>query len=141
MSKKLKPIVLTLLLAVITALPGICAGVYQAPGGSAPIGAVTQSGSWSVTSTPTGLAAAQMTSVTQAVPASDTTVTLTAASQNVVIINQSTSATLYVNFNGTATTSNGGIAPGAALKYSGVAVSSVHVLGSAAAGNFVVFAN
>src|SRR5271165_1719884 len=88
-----------------------------------------------------GLPAASITSTTTAIPNSSTLVTLTAPSTNVVIVNQSASATLYINFNGAATSSNGGIAPGATYIYSGVAISTFHVLGSAASGNYVIFAN
>lgn len=103
-------------------------------------------GSVAVTSTvnPTGTTAANATSVTAAIPATSTTVTLTAASSNITLWNYSSTATLYFQPNsaGTATTSNFGIPPGFAFTFTGLpAISSFKVIGSAASGNYGVFAH
>lgn len=80
---------------------------------------------------------ANITNVTAAIPASSTTVTLTAASGSICIFNLSSTATLYINFTGgTATTSNFGLPPGAGYAYNGSPISAFKVIGSAASGNF-----
>lgn len=92
-----------------------------------------------------GLTAANITTTTTAIPSSAATVTLVAAASSIVISNLSPSATLYVRFDGVAPTagtgSQAGIAPGAAYVYQGVPLSSFKVIGSAASGNYSVFAN
>lgn len=103
-------------------------------------------GSVAVTSTvnPTGTTAANATSLTAAIPASSTTVTLTAAASNITLWNYSSTATLYFQPNsaGTATTSNFAIPPGAAFTFTGLpALSAFKVIGSAASGNYGVFAH
>jgi hypothetical protein len=84
---------------------------------------------------------ASFTSVNGALAATANTVTLTAASQNIVITTSAAAAIAYVNFNGTATTSNYAITPGTSFTYSGPAISSFSILGATAAGTYSVFAH
>jgi hypothetical protein len=59
----------------------------------------------------------------------------------VTILNASSSATLYFSLVSPATTSNFGIPPGIAYSYTGAPVSAVYIIGSAASGNYNVFAH
>lgn len=82
------------------------------------------------------------TSVTAAIPASSTLVTLTAGSTQVTVVNYSSSATLYVNMYGsTCTTNNFSLAPGAAKTWDGDVYTTFSILGSAASGNYGVDAH
>jgi hypothetical protein len=103
------------------------------PGAPAQVPSVTQG---SGGQGPTG-----ETSTTAAIPASSTTVTLTAPSGYITIVNLSTTTTLYFSAVSPATTSNFAIAPSSAFSYSGVPLSVFYVIGSAASGNYSVLAH
>ena len=91
---------------------------------------------------PIGLEAAKSTSVNDLIANTAWTVTLTAPSSNITIVNASTSTSLYMNLAGTATTSNFLIPAGAAFTFTGLPpVKTFSLIGSAASGSYAVFAH
>lgn len=96
---------------------------------------VTLSGSAPVTQ-------AQITSLTASVPNASTTVTLTHASTHLIIKTDPSAAILYVNLtNGTATTANFRIDPGAGLSLDNMpSITAFKILGASATGTYSVAA-
>lgn len=84
---------------------------------------------------PTGI-----TSTTAAIPNTSTTVTLVAAANTITITNYSSTTILYINPNGAATTSNFAIAANSSFTYDGSGLSQFQIIGSAASGNYGVWA-
>lgn len=88
-----------------------------------------------------GVAQASITNTTASIAASDTTVTLAAASRHVIIKSDVGAAAIYVDLaNGTATTADFKIDPAGSVTYEGPAISSFHYIGASAAGNISVLA-
>jgi hypothetical protein len=83
---------------------------------------------------------AGITSTTAAIPNTSTTVTLVAPSNVITINNYSGTTIIYINPNGAATTSNFSIAPNSSFTYDGSPLSSFQIIGSAASGNYGVWA-
>lgn len=108
------------MIAAMPSAPAQVPGATQGPGGQGPTG---------------------MTTLTAAIPAASTTVTLTAVSSYITIVNLSTTTTLYWSPVSPATTSNFSIAPSSAYSYSGSGLTVFYVIGSAASGNFAVVAH
>jgi len=84
---------------------------------------------------PTGI-----TSTTTAIPNTSTTITLVALSNVITITNYSSTTIIYINPNGAATTSNFAIAPNSSFTYDGMPLNSFQIIGSAASGNYGVWA-
>lgn len=95
----------------------------------------------SVTQGPGGQGPAGQTTLTAAIPATSTAVTLTAVSSYITVVNLSTTTTLYFSAVSPATTSNFSIAPSSAYSYNGAGLTVFYVIGSAASGNYSVFAH
>lgn len=81
------------------------------------------------------------TCLTAAIPATSTKVTLVASSQYITVVNLSATATLYFSPVSPATTSKFPIAPNSAYSYSGAALDSFYLIGSAASDNYGVIAH
>jgi hypothetical protein len=153
-------LIMAVYVAAVFALPGSCQGYVRLYGGdqgaiapspasnSNPVPVTVTGGagaSVAVTSTvnPTGVAQANITNTTAAIPASSTAVTLVAASTNITISTSPGAAILYVDYaNGTATSGDFAIYPGQSQTFTGVpAITTFKVIGASASGNYSVLAH
>jgi len=90
---------------------------------------------------PGGVTQPNITCFTATMPTSSTTVTLTAASYSITLVNNSADV-MYVNYtNGTATTSSFAIQSGAAFTYIGAAIQQFKILGVDGTGKYSCEAN
>lgn len=110
-------LIASLFLSLVTCAPGICDVITY--GGQGPTG---------------------QTSTNSSVGTSAATVTLTAASGNIHIYNTSASNTLYISFNGAATSSNFALPAAGNVVYRGVPVTSFSVIANASATTYSILA-